>query len=254
MLNNCFNVNPNELIFFCIFRKSCLISTQPRSQSEFPFHLQCTVCDAASTPSAAENKTEWKFNLHDTGTVGQVRVGTAAAVVAHLSVFGLGVVLPAARIRFHLLFEGEWVGEDAEALLQLPATGFADRLRSTDRLCQHESTNHSHQLNEGHGERSGRDKAGAFLDNEVESRQAAGAVEVRALVFGGVGVPVQGRTAAVRNHRLIILVIENSRPIFGRVNATTFQLKAKKRKKQENVNVRLVSNSDKNSRRVVALS
>lgn len=231
-----------------------MISTQPRSRSEFLFHLHCTVCDAISTPSAAENKTKWKFNLHDTGTVGQVRVGAAAAVVAHLSVFGFGVVLSAARIRFHLLFERERVGENAEALLQLPATSFADRLRSADGLSQHERANHSQKLNEGHGECPGCDKVRAFLDDEVQTRKAPGAVEIRALVFGGVGVHVQGGTARVGNHRLIVLVIENSRPVFGRVNSTTFQLKASKRNKQENVNARLVSSSDKNSRRVVVLS
>lgn len=92
---------------------------------------------------------QMKFNLHDTGAVCQVRV-RIAVVDSHLRVFWLWVVLSATRIRFHLLFKREGVGEDSEALLQLPATSFTDRLRSADGFCQHEGANHSQQLYEGH--------------------------------------------------------------------------------------------------------
>lgn len=87
-----------------------------------------------------------EVNLHDAWTVGQISIRDD--VISHLSVLRLRVVLSGTGIGLHLLFKRKWVGEDSQALLELPAASFTDGFGAANGFSQHESTYNSEELYE----------------------------------------------------------------------------------------------------------
>lgn len=69
--------------------------------------------------------------------------------------------------------------------MKLPTARFANGLRASNGLGQHERANDAEELNEGDGQSACGDQHGALRYDVVERAEAAGAVEVDAIKLAG---------------------------------------------------------------------
>lgn len=123
--------------------------------------------------------------------------------------------------------------EHAQTLLELPATCLANRFVASQRLGQHEGTEHAQQLNKGHRGGTGGNQHGALRQNKVHLAEAAVLEGFQAIVLLAV-VELLGNAAAAgeRHHdiigvdmALVLVVRVVLLPVVGTCNTTAAQLK-----------------------------
>lgn len=186
----------------------------------FVVYLMRCWFDCIRSSKAAE------FNLHDTGAAGQISV----VVAFHHGVFRVGVVLSAISISFHLLLKRERVGQDAEALLKLPAANFTNGLGAADGLGKHESTNNSQELNQRDCQSACSDQHGALLNDVIQAWQAAVGIKIVARQLASRWIHCERRTARVRNDGLTAIGFKNIPPVIRLIDSATFQLETRRNK------------------------